>query len=213
MWSNYYFCSSLSGQNTHGVTFLFIIDYVASGSSISDCEHWLADTQGESKTNACCTHCTQTGQVEEGGRRWIMNRTCTGHLKWAERERRGMLMKHVKIQMDLKLVESEMVKYFDISAEFTKNQQLSIFLPHSTFISPSSCWLSTTHLKGTFTLMWTSFFFSIPLDIPFLLLMIYKSQRNVLSFLFCQCGMNGFIATIQWSPKAHHWKHEFQNAI
>lgn len=69
VWRNDYFCNSLSGQNTHGVKFLFIIDYVASVSSISDCEHWLADTQGESKTNACSTHCTQTGQVEEGGRR------------------------------------------------------------------------------------------------------------------------------------------------
>lgn len=47
VWRNDYFCNSLSGQNTHGVTFLFIIDYVASVSSISDCEHWLSDIQGE----------------------------------------------------------------------------------------------------------------------------------------------------------------------
>ncbi len=66
LFSNYYFCRTLIGQNTHGVTFLFIIEYVASVSSISDCEHWLADTHGESKTNACCTHCTLTCQVEEG---------------------------------------------------------------------------------------------------------------------------------------------------
>lgn len=43
-------------------------------------------------------------------------------------------MKHFKIQTDLKLVESEMVKYCDMSAESTKNQQLPIFFSHSTFI-------------------------------------------------------------------------------
>lgn len=50
-----------------------------------------------------------------------------------EREGRSVLLKQFKIQTDLKLVESDMVKYCDISAESTKNQQLPIsllFLPH-----------------------------------------------------------------------------------
>lgn len=45
-----------------------------------------------------------------------------------EREGRSVLLKQFKIQTDLKLVESDMVKYCDISAESTKNQQLPISL-------------------------------------------------------------------------------------
>jgi len=47
-----------------------------------------------------------------------------------EKERRSVLLKQFKIQTDLKLVESDIVKYCHISAESTKNQQLPILLAH-----------------------------------------------------------------------------------
>lgn len=92
---------------THDVAFLFIIDYVASVSSISGCEHWLVENQW-GRVRQMPVTLIVTKQVKRKKERWIMNRTLhrTSKVRRERAREEIMFMKqltHPKIQMNVAL--------------------------------------------------------------------------------------------------------------
>lgn len=152
--------SYLSDHNTHDLAFLFIIDYVASVSSISGCEHWVVENQW-GRVRQMPVALIVTKQVKRKKEREMNYEQdfapdIYSEQREGDRERDKMFMKQLthilRHKWMWRLKESEMVKYCDITVAFTKNQHLSVSFSHTIFSSSRS--LSPPYLDSQRSNWW-----------------------------------------------------------